>query len=162
MVIIWGSFEELYTNADVHAYVLSLFNHVWLSVTLWSVALQASLSMRFSRQEHWSRIPCPPPGDLPDPEMEPAFPSLQEHSLPTSHLGIPEMLIPGPKLISIEWNLVGVGPRYRCFWKIFSKDLPMHLGLRTTALKHLKFNLLFYGWIAIYTVSGFIMLFFAI
>ena len=38
---------------------------------LWTVALQASLSMGFSRQEHWSGLPCPHPGDLPDPETEP-------------------------------------------------------------------------------------------
>ena len=36
----------------------------------WTVARQAPLSMGFSRQEHWSGLPCPPPGDLPDPEME--------------------------------------------------------------------------------------------
>jgi len=35
--------------------------------TLWTVAHQASLSMGFSRQEYWSGLPCPPPGDLPDP-----------------------------------------------------------------------------------------------
>ena len=39
--------------------------------TLWTVALQAPLSMGFSRQEHCSGSPCPPPGDLPDPGMEP-------------------------------------------------------------------------------------------
>ena len=39
--------------------------------TLWTVALQAPLSMVFSRQEYWSGSPCPPPGDLPDPGMEP-------------------------------------------------------------------------------------------
>ena len=38
---------------------------------LWTVALQAPLSMGFSRQEYCSGSPCPPPGDLPDPEMEP-------------------------------------------------------------------------------------------
>ena len=40
-------------------------------VTLWTVAFQAPLSMGFSRQECWSGFPCPPPGDLPDPGMEP-------------------------------------------------------------------------------------------
>ena len=39
------------------------------------------LSMEFSRQEHWSGLPCPPPGDLPDPEMEPGSPALQADSL---------------------------------------------------------------------------------
>ena len=40
-------------------------SHVWLFVTPWTVACQAPLSMGFSRQEYWSRLPCPPPGDLP-------------------------------------------------------------------------------------------------
>ena len=38
--------------------------------TLWTVARQAPLSMGFSRQEYWSGLPCPLPGDLPDPEIE--------------------------------------------------------------------------------------------
>ena len=51
----------------LHA-VLSHFSRVRLSVT---VAHQSPLSMRFSRQEYWSGLPCPSPGDLPDPGMEP-------------------------------------------------------------------------------------------
>ena len=47
--------------------VFSHFSHVWLLVTPWTVACQAPLSMGFSRQEHWRGLPCPPPGDLPDP-----------------------------------------------------------------------------------------------
>ena len=39
-------------------------------MTLWTVALQAPLSMGFSRHEHWSKLPFPSPGDLPDPEIE--------------------------------------------------------------------------------------------
>ena len=42
-------------------------------VTLWTVALQVSLSMGFSRQEYWRGLPCPPEGDLPDPGIEPVF-----------------------------------------------------------------------------------------
>ena len=42
------------------------------SVTPWPAALQAPLSVGFSRQEHWSGLPFPPPGDLPDPGVEPA------------------------------------------------------------------------------------------
>ena len=41
-------------------------------MTLWTVALQALLSMGFSRQEYWSGLPSPPPGNLPDPGIEPA------------------------------------------------------------------------------------------
>ena len=54
-----------------HACVLSHFNHVQLFVTLWTVALQAPLSMGFSRQEHWSGLPCPSLGDLPDSGIKP-------------------------------------------------------------------------------------------
>ena len=48
-----------------------LFHHLRLFVTLWTVAPQAPLSMEFSRQESWSGLPRPHPGDLPDPRMEP-------------------------------------------------------------------------------------------
>ena len=55
--------------------------------TLWTVVDQAPLSMRFSRQEDWSGLPCPPPGDLPDPGMEPVSPGLEMDSLLLSHWG---------------------------------------------------------------------------
>ena len=54
------------------ACVLHRFSRVWLFATPWTVAHQALLCMGFSRQEHWSGLPCPPPGDLPDPGIEPA------------------------------------------------------------------------------------------
>ena len=50
-------------------------------VTPWTIACQASLSMRFSRQEYWSGLPCPPPGDLPNPGVEPRSSALQADSL---------------------------------------------------------------------------------
>ena len=53
------------------ACVLSHFSCVQPFVTLWTVACQAPLSMEFSRQKYWSGLPCPPPGDLPDPGIEP-------------------------------------------------------------------------------------------
>ena len=46
-------------------------SHVQLFVTPWTVAYQAPRSMGFSRQEYWSGLPFPSPGDLPDPETEP-------------------------------------------------------------------------------------------
>ena len=49
----------------------SRFSRVRLFVTLWTIAYQAPLSTRFSRQEYWSGLLFPSPGDLPDPEMEP-------------------------------------------------------------------------------------------
>ena len=56
-----------------HACVLGHFSCVRLSVTLWIVARQAPLSMGFSRQAYWSGLPCPPPGDLPNPRTAPMF-----------------------------------------------------------------------------------------
>ena len=47
-----------------------------LFVTTWTVACQAPLSMEFSRQEDWSGLPFPPPGDLPDPGIKPMSPAL--------------------------------------------------------------------------------------
>ena len=64
---------------------LSHFSCVWLLVTPWTVALQAPQSIGFSRREHRSGLPCPPPGDLPDPGIEPASPALQAGSLPLNH-----------------------------------------------------------------------------
>ena len=51
--------------------------------TPWTVACQALLSMVFSRQEYWSGLPFPSPGDLPDPEIEPRSPALQAVDLST-------------------------------------------------------------------------------
>ena len=53
--------------------LVSLLSRVRLCVTPWIVAHRAPLSMGFSRQEYWRRLPCPPPGDLPDPGIKPAF-----------------------------------------------------------------------------------------
>ena len=52
--------------------LITPFSHVHLFVTPWTVALQAPLSIGFSRQEYWSGWPCPPLGDLPDPGIKPA------------------------------------------------------------------------------------------
>ena len=64
----------------------------WFSPTLatpWTVAHQAPLSMGFSRQEYWSGLPFPSPGDLPNPGIEPRSPALQPNSLPTELRGKP-------------------------------------------------------------------------
>ena len=58
-------------NMRVHVCTLSRFSCVRLFVTPWTVARQAPLSVAFSRQEDWSGLPCPPPGDLPDPGIKP-------------------------------------------------------------------------------------------
>ena len=72
-----------------------------LFATLWTIALQAPLSMGFSRQEYWSELPCPPPGDLPDLGLEPvtpASPALQAGSLPTEPPGKPRSCKSPPQM----------------------------------------------------------------
>ena len=61
--------------------VAQLYLTLLLMDYLWTVARQALLSMGFPRQEYWSGLPFPSPGDLPDPGIEPGSPSLQADSL---------------------------------------------------------------------------------
>ena len=64
-----------------------LLSRVQLFATQWTVAYQATLSMGFSRQEYWSGLPFPSPGDLPDPGIEPGSPALQGDTLPSEPSG---------------------------------------------------------------------------
>ena len=59
-------------------------------MTPWIVACQAPLSIEFSRQEYWRGLPCPPPGDLPDPGIESWLPTLQADFLLSEPLGKPD------------------------------------------------------------------------
>ena len=67
----WGNGDPRKSNA-----VLSCFSHVWLFSTPWTVTHQAPLAMGFPRQEYWGGLPFPPPGDLPNPGIEPTSPAL--------------------------------------------------------------------------------------
>ena len=80
-------FLDSYSRPQVYPEPLTLccgpsrFSCVRLFATLWTVALHVPLSMGFSRQEYWSGLPCPPPGDLPDPGTEPVslmFPAFAD------------------------------------------------------------------------------------
>ena len=104
-------------------------NHVWLFVTPWTVVRQTPLSMEFSRQEYWSGLPCPSPGDLPQPGMEPGSPALQADSLPSEP--------PGKPLCWRKENLVikGIGGTA-------SRLLPE--GTWTTYLAFLSFSFLIF------------------
>ena len=78
------------TVIEVCVCVMSCFSHDQPFATPWTH--QTPLSMGFSRQESWSGLPCPPPGDFPDTGIEPVPPAasaLQVDSLPLSHLGSP-------------------------------------------------------------------------
>ena len=66
-------------------------------VNPWAVASQAPLSIGFSRQKHWSGLPFPSPGDLPDPGIKPRSPALQAYSLLTEPPGKP-MVITNEKI----------------------------------------------------------------
>ena len=82
--------------------MLSHFSHVQLFVTLWTVALQALLSMGFSRQEYWNGLPCAPPGDLPNPGIEPGFPALQADSLPLVPPRKPIIVVISSKNVQVQ------------------------------------------------------------
>ena len=76
--------------------VLSQFSRVQLFAALWTVDCQASLSMGFSWQEYWSRLPFPSPGDLPVPGIEPMSPvsnALEVDSLPNEPQGSPTFTV---------------------------------------------------------------------
>ena len=76
--------KEAGTEASVFQYVhAQLLSHVQLFVTPWTVGPWAPLSMKFSRQEYWSRLPFPSLGDLPDPGSEPVSPVLADRFFTT-------------------------------------------------------------------------------
>ena len=80
---------------------------------LWTVARQAPLSLGFPRQEYWSRLPCPLPGDLPNPGIEPRSPTLQANSLPAELPGKPlynhlHIMISGAPEINVQSKSVTV------------------------------------------------------
>ena len=81
--------------------VCSVSCHVQLFVTLWTVALQAPLSMGLSRQEYWSWFPCSPSGDLPNPGIKLESPALQVDSLPTEPPGKPCNGVSKPLLLGL-------------------------------------------------------------
>ena len=71
------------------------FSRVRLFVTPWAVAYQAPPSMGFSRQEYWSGLPFPSPGDLSDPGIEPRSAALQADALPSEPPGKPSEYVQG-------------------------------------------------------------------
>ena len=70
--------------------IVCMLSCVQLFVILRTIARQAPLSMGFSRQGYWSGLPCPPPGDFPNPGVEPRSPALQSDSLLSEPPGQPK------------------------------------------------------------------------
>ena len=77
---VWSNVKHPNHFLKVCVCVKSL-SRVWLFATPWTIAHQAPLSMGFSRQEYWSGVPFPSPGDLPNPGIEPRSPALQADAL---------------------------------------------------------------------------------
>ena len=86
-----------------------LLSRVRLFATLWTVVHQAPPSMGFSRQEYWSGLPFPSPGDFPDPGIEPRSPALQADALPCE---------PPGKWIGILWKYI-----YKCLFEFLLSAL---------------------------------------
>ena len=76
--VVTGTVTKCYLES---IFAVQLLSCVWRFVTPWTIAHQAPLSMGFPRQEHWSRLTFPSPGDLPDPGIKPKSPALQADSL---------------------------------------------------------------------------------
>ena len=72
---------------------VKLFSHVQLFANPWTVTCQAPASIGFSRQEYWSWLPFPSPGDLPHPGIEHGSPALQADSSPSELPGNPGLCI---------------------------------------------------------------------
>ena len=93
--------------------VLSRFSHVQLFATPWTAAHQVPLSMGFCRQEYWSGLPCPPPGDLPNPRIKLTFLNLLHWQASSLPLAPPVM----PPVAELSQCRFGVGG---CFLAAFS------------------------------------------
>ena len=86
---------------------MKLLSHVQLFATPCTVALQAPPSMGFSRQEYWSGLPFPSPGDLPNPGIKPRSPALQADTLTSEPPGKPRNRLPTPVFLGFPDGLAG-------------------------------------------------------
>ena len=89
MLFLWTNRLAIWSLVPLLGAHVHSLSRVQFFVTPWTVAHQSSLSMGFPRQECWSGLPFPSPGDLPDPGIEPAFSALAGDPLPVNHLGSP-------------------------------------------------------------------------
>ena len=105
-------------------------SRVRLFGTPWTVAYQAPQSMEFSRQEYWSGLPFPPPGDLHNPGIEPRSPTLQVDSLPAELWGNSRNLKRDHKFsgILIFIFFICIGSKMQWIWKNPFRSIPMTIG----------------------------------
>ena len=103
--------------------MLSRFSHVWLFATPWTIARQAPLSMGFPRQEYWSGLPLPSPGELPNSEIKPTSSAL------AGRFFTPEPTREAPKWsvhrgnCSFLWPRLGRSEGGTLCWKMPNREL---------------------------------------
>ena len=108
--------DSLVTLVCAHA-VLSHFSRIQLFVTPWTVAHQVFMPMGFSRQEHWSGLPCPSRGDLPDPGIELMYrtsPALAGRFFTTTAMweALGSKCLADLKYCLSDWNIHSVGTQH--------------------------------------------------
>ena len=107
------------------------------NATPWTAAHQAPLTMGFSSQEHWSELPCPPPGDLPNPGIKLGSPALQADSLPDEPSGKPDTA-------SSFSQRTELGNRYMYIHTHTYSCVLMHISIRIHIFLYLAINNLRY------------------
>ena len=133
----------------IHEEWVKSLSHVRLFATLWTVAHQALQSMGFSRQEYWSGLPFPSPGDLPDPGIKPRSPALQADALTSEPQGKPFhsfMKVPYNYCISIS-PFISVDI---CF---------MYLGT-SMSVAYMFPNVIYFYWIDPFLIIQYLFIFF--
>ena len=102
-------------------------SHVRLFVTLWTVVHQAPPSMGFSKQEYWSGLPFPSPGDLPDPGIKPRSPAMQAGALTSEPPGKPRSFKGAFKVVILLLLFCGgnSGSRFLSFLISFRGPTPI-------------------------------------
>ena len=100
-------------------------SHVRLFATPWTIAYQAPLSMGFSRQEYWSGLPFPSPGDLPAPEIKPESPSFQADALTSE-----------PPVKPISLKMVQILAKFKQLTELFLKEFELSKQLSNALFYH--------------------------
>ena len=118
----------------LRAFIVSkvkLLSRVWLFVTPWTVAYQAPLSMGFSRQEYWSGLPFPSPGDLPNPGIEPWSPAFRQTLYRMSHQAFRWENVLTAQITMTMWSLT----KSKISWSVNS------IQKKTVPVKHCWFEM---------------------
>ena len=121
--------SSLLQNAGLVKVKVKSLSRVRLFAPPWTVAHQAPPSMGFSRQEYWSGLPFPSPGDLPDPGIKVRSPALQADALTYEPRGARS-----PELNSLDWLLVTTLPGLQMVVFSFCSHIVFSLGISPAAI----------------------------